>query len=244
MKEYLKNMIEYTSALGFINLIKVTGTDTETNINAIADDRSVIVGGKFKNASPDFVGVFGMPNLPKLKTILSFDEEYGEGATISMNMTTRDGDQVPDAIHFESKNGDFTNDYRLMGKATISEKVKDVTFHGTGWDVEFQPSVQSIQKLKRQASANSEEPVFTVYIKDGNLHFKFGDVNTHSGDFVFESNVSGNLTKKLQFPVTQVISILNLTGDKTFKITSKGAAEIIVDSGVATYNYLLPAYSK
>jgi len=37
---------------------------------------------------------------------------------------------------------------------------------------------------------------------------------------------------------------LDLTGDKTFKISDDGAAMITVDSGFATYNYILPAQSK
>jgi len=41
-----------------------------------------------------------------------------------------------------------------------------------------------------------------------------------------------------------VISILDLTGDKVMKISDDGAAMIAVDSGLAVYNYILPAQSK
>jgi hypothetical protein len=41
-----------------------------------------------------------------------------------------------------------------------------------------------------------------------------------------------------------VISILSLPGDKTFKISDEGAAMITVDSGIAEYNYILPAQTK
>ena len=67
MKDNLQDLIGHTSQLGFIDLIKVTGTDTETAINAIAEDRTVIVSGKFKAANAQFAGTFGMPNLGKLK---------------------------------------------------------------------------------------------------------------------------------------------------------------------------------
>jgi hypothetical protein len=46
------------------------------------------------------------------------------------------------------------------------------------------------------------------------------------------------------WPVRRVISILDLTGDKTMSISDDGAAEIVVDSGIAKYQYLLPAQSK
>jgi hypothetical protein len=35
-----------------------------------------------------------------------------------------------------------------------------------------------------------------------------------------------------------------LPGDKTVKISDQGATEITVDSGLATYTYILPAHAK
>ncbi len=49
MKDYLKDLIDHTHGLG-IDLIKITGTDTETQFNAIAEDKSVIVSGTFKKS--------------------------------------------------------------------------------------------------------------------------------------------------------------------------------------------------
>ena len=46
------------------------------------------------------------------------------------------------------------------------------------------------------------------------------------------------------FPISQVISILNLNGDATMKISDQGALQIIVDSGIAVYEYILPAMTK
>jgi hypothetical protein len=37
---------------------------------------------------------------------------------------------------------------------------------------------------------------------------------------------------------------MDLPGDKTIKIADAGATEITVDSGMATYRYLLPAQAK
>jgi Cu2+-containing amine oxidase len=46
------------------------------------------------------------------------------------------------------------------------------------------------------------------------------------------------------WPVKQFLAIMDLTGDKIVRISDQGVAEIIVDSGVATYRYLLPAQVK
>ena len=67
MKDYLNDIVQHTHSLGFIDLIKVTGTDAETNIEGLADDRSVIVQAKFKQPYAEFMGTFGMPNLNKLE---------------------------------------------------------------------------------------------------------------------------------------------------------------------------------
>ena len=74
--------------------------------------------------------------------------------------------------------------------------------------------------------------------------FSFGDASTHAGSFVFQSGVSGKLKQTWAWPVAQVQSILNLPGTITMKIADAGAMQITVDSGIAEYNYILPAQSK
>jgi hypothetical protein len=74
--------------------------------------------------------------------------------------------------------------------------------------------------------------------------FSFGDASTHAGSFTFQSNVSGKLKSTWSWPVVQVMSILNLAGDKTVRIADAGALQITVDSGIAQYDYILPAQSK
>jgi len=69
-------------------------------------------------------------------------------------------------------------------------------------------------------------------------------VSTHAGSFTFQSDVKGKLKSTWSWPVQQVMSILNLSGDKTVKIADAGAMMITVDSGMAEYNYILPAQSK
>lgn len=243
MKDNLLDLIQHTQGLGVVDLVKIEGTDTETKVAAYADDRSVVVTGVLNAPIAAFKGVFGMPNLTKLKTILSFDD-YDDAAII--NITTKDdnGTQVPSAIHFETATGDFVNDYRLMAKNIVEDKVKTVTFKGTNWDVEFEPTVAGIMRLKKQASANSEELSFNTKTENGDLKIYFGDPSTHSGNFVFQPGVSGNLNKPWQWPVKVFLAIMDLPGEKTVRFADAGAAEIVVDSGLATWTYLLPAMTK
>lgn len=243
MKDILLDIVQYTHSLGCIDLIKITGTDTETAVNAVAEDKTVIISGALKVAQPQFAGVFGLPNLNKLKTILSFSE-YDETAQIRVETVTRDGVATPCAVHFETKNGDFVNDYRLMSKILVEEKVKNVSFKGATWNVTFEPTVPGIMRLKKQAQANSEELAFTMRTDSGDLKVYFGEPSSHSGNFVFQNNVGGTLARSWMWPVKTFISIMDLPGAKTVQISDQGAASITVDSGLAVYTYLLPAQSK
>ena len=241
MKDNLQDLISHIHGLSDIDVIKIMGTDTETSFAAVSQDENgkIIIEGSFKNADPEFIGTFGMPNLNKLKTILGFDE-YDENSKIS---TKRDGD-IAKAIHFENKSGDFVNDYRLMAESIVKEKVSTVIFKGAIWNIEFNPTVEGIGRLKKQQQANSEENRFKVKIENGDLKIHFGDPATHSGSFVFYPKVQGTLANVLQFPVNLVIQVLNMAGDKTMRISERGILEITIDSGIATYRYLIPAQIK
>jgi hypothetical protein len=209
----------------------------------MAEDRSVILTGKTATPIVEFEGIFGMPNLDKLNLHLK-NPEYKENAKIDVVKQQRNGVEIPVNLHFENAGGDFVNDYRFMNAEIINEKLKTVKFKGAAWDIEFEPSVTSIQRLKLQAQAHSEETVFQVKTENGDLVFFFGDASTHAGSFTFHSGVNGKLKQSWAWPVTQVMSILNLDGDKTMKIADAGAMMITVNSGLAEYNYILPAQSK
>lgn len=243
MRDHLLDIVQHTHGLGIIDLVKIQGSAEETTLEALAEDRSVIVQAKFKAPVAEFVGTFGMPNLGKLNTILNIPE-YKEDAQLSINRQDRNGEQIPVGIHFENKASDFKNDYRFMTAEIVNDKLKTVKFKGVKWNVDIVPSNASIMRLKFQASANSEETSFVAKTEGTDLKFYFGDHSSHAGNFVFQSDVAGVLTKAWHWPVGAVISILSLPGDKTLKISDEGAAMITVDSGIAEYNYILPAQSK
>jgi hypothetical protein len=243
MKDILQDLVAHTHALGCIPLVKISASAQETVIEAMAEDRSVIINAKTTSPVDQFEGIFGMPNLNKLDIHLKCPE-YKESATIGVVTAERNGETIPTGLHFKNAAGDFENDYRFMNTEIINEKLKSVKFKGAQWSVEFEPTVAAIQKLKFQAQAHSEETTFQVKTDNNNLVFNFGDASTHAGNFVFQAGVTGKLKQVWAWPVVQVISILALSGDKTMKISDQGAMQITVNSGLAEYNYILPAQSK
>ena len=209
----------------------------------MAEDRSVIVSAKTHSPIDNFEGVFGMPNLNKLDIHLKCPE-YKDNAKITVVKAERNGDTIPTGLHFENAAKDFVNDYRFMNTEIINEKLKSVKFKGAQWAIEFTPTVASVQKFKFQAAAHSEESNFQVKTENGNLVFSFGDVSTHAGSFTFQSGVSAKLRQEWSYPVAQVQSILNLAGDLTIRIADGGMMQISVDSGIAVYDYFVPAMTK
>ncbi len=242
MKDLLQDIVSHTQNLGFLTTVKVTGTESGTTINSMADDRSVIMEATTAAPYSDMIGVFGMPQLNKLKYLLD-GSEYKEDAKISITTAQRNGEDIPVGIHFENKYGDFKNDYRFMNSEIINEKMKTVKFRGVKWDVEIEPSVASVTRFNFQAGANSEHPTFLAKTDGGNLKFIFGDVSTHGGEFVFAQNVAGKLDRGWTWPVGPILSILKIADVNNTKmsLSNEGAIQITLDSGIATYKYIIPA---
>ena len=240
MKDYLLDLVEHTHDLGCIDLIKITGDAKTTTVVAMAEDLSVVLEASFKNPVPEFIGTFGMPNLNKLKILLNL-QEYREGAKLSI---TRNSEGAADGIDFENAAKDFKNNYRFMSSQIVNDKLKTPKFKGVTWHVDFEPTVAAIQRLRMQAQANAEEINFQTRTENGQLKCYFGDHSTHAGNFVFQPDVQGTLTRSWSWPVQRFISILSLSGDKRIRISNDAASMITVDSGLAVYNYILPAQTK
>ncbi len=242
MKDILQDIVGHTHNLGFLNIVKITGDEKSTKIDSMADDRSVIMYAETANPYSDMLGVFGMPQMNKLKYLLDCPE-YKEDAKIEVTKADRNGETIPTGLHFENKTGDFKNDYRFMNTEIINEKLKTVKFRGVKWDVEISPSVQSIQRFNFQASANNEHTTFLAKTEGNNLKFIFGDQSTHGGEFIFATGVTGNLNKAWTWPVASVLAILKIAdaNNATVSFSNEGAMQITLDSGLATYKYIVPA---
>jgi hypothetical protein len=242
MKDILQDIVAHTNKLGFLNIVKVTGDSKETLIDSMADDRTVIMYAKTTNPHPDMIGVFGMPQLEKLRYLLD-GKEYQDNAKIEVVTADRNGETIPVGLHFENKDGDFKNDYRFMNQEIINEKLKTVKFRGANWHVEVEPTVAGIQRFQFQAGANTEHTIFLAKTDGDKLVFTFGDVSSHGGEFVFATGVTGKLTKAWTWPVMPVLSILKIADSNNTKISfsNDGAMQIELDSGLAVYKYIVPA---
>ena len=244
MLDALKDLLRHTNALGFVDKFRVDGTDEETTINALSTDgRSVVIQATLNAPMKEFNGTIGFRDLPKLNIIANLPV-YEEDAKIAVTTQDRNGETIPVSIHFENSTGDFTNDFRFMPTQLFAEELRQVKFKGAKWNIEFAPSDDSIQRFKYQRQANPEVEAFMVKTDDKNLMFYFGDKATSAGDFVFQANVEGKMSRGWAWPVAPVMSILSLPGAKTIHFSDDGCLKIDVQGEIALYEYILRGLSN
>jgi hypothetical protein len=242
MKDTLLDIISHTHSLGFIKMLKIT-SDNSTVIESMTETRSVVMTATTHVVVKEFKGIFGMPDLHKLAFHLK-NPEYKENAKIEVKTESRAEGVIPTHMYFENESGDFSNEYRFMKQSIIEDKLKSARYKGSAWTIVFEPTVASIQRLSLMSNAHNEETVFQVKTENKNLNFYFGDLNTHAGQFTFQSGITGKLTHTWAWPILETLKILELAGDKTMSFNDQGAMKISVDSGLALYEYILPAQQK
>jgi hypothetical protein len=248
MKDILLDLVDHTAGLGFIENVKVTGTDAETSFEAMDPDRTVILNAKTTNPVPELIGEFGMGNLGFLNGIVNLDGYKADEAVINVKTRERNGHVAPDSLTFEDQYGN-TDQYRFMSKEVVDQQLKTVKFRGVNWNVSFEPTKQSVQELAQIASIYVNiEPTFSVRTENGNVVIGVGtdDGSGHVGKRIFARDVTGELKQHWSWPLHQVLGILKLgmSGACVMNISDQGALQIAIDSGLAMYDYILPAMNK
>ena len=58
MIDILKDIVKHTHGLGFLDLVKISGSTEGTAIDSMAEDRSVILQGSFHKPQTEMSGTF------------------------------------------------------------------------------------------------------------------------------------------------------------------------------------------
>lgn len=245
MRETILDIVKHTGGLGFIDTVKVTGDDSTTVIEAMDNDRTVIIKAKLLKPETLLKGEFGMSHLPLLQGLLNYANFKADGASISVKRRDRNGKDTPDEIVFRDEQGQ-TASYRLMSSEVIPDQAK---FLGTNWDVVVDPSQSKVKEFSSLAGLyGAFENYFMVKTVDGELKFFIGDEgsSSHRASLTIETDVTGTLAGDLHWPINQVLSILKLGIDENLKLqfSGRGALQITMTSAHAEYNFILPARKK
>jgi hypothetical protein len=243
MKDYLIDIVKHTVSLGCFDNLRVDGTDKETKLSSTEKERTVVLRAKLHGVIPEFEGLFGVPNLPLLNTLLNIPEYQDDGAKLTVDRRAVNNLEQPVNIKFENATGDFKNEFRLMASNIIENIEPLLKFNVTSWPCTFVPTVAAQQRLKYQTSAHPEEKAVTFRVENGEVRAMIGDGSSHNGSFVFHTGVDKKVKETIVVPVLVVNSVLTLSGDKTVQMGGPGMM-ISVDSGLANYDYIIPMLSK
>lgn len=249
MRDILKDVVKHTHSLGIIQAVKVTTDEDTTVLDAMDDDRTVVLRAKMHSRVDAFEGKFGLGRLGVLNGYLGYESRNNEGETVTtgvdISRVERNGEEVPSAFNFDIP-GVMQSTYRVIVSELVDAQIKTANFKGAKWEIEVMPTQQAVKDLQQAASIlSSYDPLFTVKTVDGDLKFVIGDASTDKAELTFARNITGTLTSGWSFPLATVLTILKLgdTSSMSIKISDQGAMAIHVDSGMGLYEYILPAKS-
>jgi len=240
MRDYLLDIVKHTLPMNAFNQLRIDSGDTTTTISATEAERQLVVQAKTHAPIPQFQGTFGLPNLNLLNTLLNIPE-YDDSATINFELKEAE-EVVPFKLHFKNAAGDFENDFRLMSKKVIEDLEKLLALTAK-FPVDFVPSMNSITRLKYQVSANPDEKTVQFDVNKGTVRVSVGDSSSHSGSFVFAPGVEESSNYNFDVPSAYVLPALGMSGDKKIQIGELGL-KITVDSGLVSYDYMIPMMAK
>ena len=243
IKDTLKDVLRHTHALGIYEMVKVTGTMETTEIETVDADKTVILKGKLKSPVADFVGnTVGLSRMGTLARFLEYPGFTEDTATVEVVTQKRNDEDVPAEVKFQDENGTDAH-YRFMAAEIVNQQLKAINFKGASYDVEINPTAKMLKDLNFFSSALDLEDTFTPKTEGGNLYFLIGEAGSDRTKVKVAEAVTGDLTHDFQWPLAIVLKICRLSenANVTMSFNQKGLLQIVVDSGMGEYTYLLPA---
>ena len=114
------------------------------------------------------------------------------------------------------------------------------------WDVTIVPTQKNLKDLGYfNGVLGGFEPVFSPTTESGALYFNIGEGAGDKGKLPINNNVDGELSGNWKWEIDKALSILRLSDSAncTVSFSNAGAMQIVIDSGLGEYTYILPAKS-
>jgi len=246
IKDVFKDVLKHTHGLGIFEMVKITGEVDKTVVETVDADKTVIFKGETHNPVPDFVdSTVGLSRMGVLQGYLQYPGFDDEDATVKVVTQDRNGDEVPVEVSFVSKEGNDAN-YRFMLADVINQQLKSIKFKGAEFDVNIVPTKKNLSDLSYFNSVlGTYEANFSPKTDGTELYFHIGDGVSDRTKILISNDIDGSITKDWRWPLDIVLKILRLSDSSNvvMSINDEGLLQIIVDSGIAKYTYLLPAKS-
>lgn len=242
IKDCFKEISTYVSATGFFTKIKVTSSSKATTVEAIEKDKQVILKAQFIDPVDGLDGEFGLSNLSLLGTITS-DSEYSLKETVvDVVYETKNNEKIPTELSYVNRSKSSIG-CRFLAKQSVPAQPQ---FNEPVWDVIVKPSKLIINQFNWAANGLAAyEQYFMPKIVNGELKFFIG--NETGGDqragIVFDSNRSEQFEIDKRWKIALLQNVLKMSDscDCEMALSTKGAIQITLNTGIAKYRYILPA---
>ena len=246
IKDIIKDVLKHTHSLGIFDSVKLTGSVESTEIETVDADKTVILKGETHSPYPDFVdSTVGLSRMSVLQGNLQYPGFDDDTGSIKVVTQERNGENVPVEVEFGSSDGTTAN-YRFMSAEVINQQLKAIKFKGAEFDVNIVPSDKNLKDLNYFNSVLGQfEANFSPKTNGTDLWFHIGDGVSDRTKILISNEIDGSLKGDWKWPLDIVLRIIRLsdTGKCVLSINDEGLLQIIVDSGMAKYTYLLPAKS-
>ena len=246
IKDIFKDVLKHTHGLGIFEMVKITGVLESTEIETVDPDKTVIVKAETHTPVPDFVdSTIGLSRMGVLQGYLQYPGFDDDGAKVEVLKQERNEETVPTEIKFTSADGNDAN-YRFMLADVINQQLKSIKFKGADFDINIVPTQKNLKDLGYFNSVlGAYEANFAPKTDGTQLFFHIGDGTSDRTKILISNDIDGSITKDWRWPLDIVLRILKLSdsGNCVMSINDQGLLQIIVDSGLAKYTYLLPAKS-
>jgi hypothetical protein len=246
IKDILKDVLKHTHGLGIFEQVKLTGTVESTEVETVDADKTVIFKGETHQPVPDLVdSTIGLSRMGVLQGYLQYpgyDDATGSVAVVTQE---RNGEQVPTEVEFKSADDNEAH-YRFMLADVINQQLKSIKFKGAEFDINVVPTDKNLKDLTYFNSVlGTYEANFSPKTNGTDLYFHIGDAGSDRTKIHVSNAIEGEIKGDWRWPLDIVLRILKLSdsGNCVLSINDEGLLQIIVDSGMAKYTYLLPAKS-
>jgi len=246
IKDVFKDILKHTHGLGIFEMVKVTGALDSTEIETVDADKTVIFKGKTHEPVIDFVdSTIGLSRMGVLQGYLQYPGFDDATAKVEVIKQERNEESVPTEIKFVSSDGNDAH-YRFMLADVINQQLKSIKFKGADFDINIVPTQKNLKDLSYFNSVlGGYEANFAPKTDGTQLYFHIGDGVSDRTKISISNEIEGSITKDWRWPLDIVLRILKLSdsGNCVMSINDEGLLQIIVDSGIGKYTYLLPAKS-
>jgi len=242
IKDALQDITTHVISTGFFDKIKITADSKSAVIEAIEKDKNVILKAKTLRTVSGWEGEFGLANLGLLRSIVGDSDFSHKDSVVDLVTQQRNGVDTPVELLYTNKNKSHIA-YRFVASTLVSDQPK---YTPPKFEVSIKPTKTAIQQFSWASSAlTGYETFFYPKTVNGNLVFYIGEEDSASqrGGVTFAENVVGDFDTNHKWPISQVLQILKLAGSSecTFNLSSKGAIQIDISTGVGVYSYIFPA---